>query len=122
MRLAERIFTIDDRLDTIIENRGRPLLADHRDISTLALDLLRDSVETNQPALEPSRAVQIDDCLGPLRRNQLTLGFLCRFLRNRGTRLYVSSRCGSWLRRISNNWRRPWSRVGGEIKHVALES
>ncbi len=78
MRLAERIFSVYDRLNPIIENRSRSLLANHRDIAALSRHFLRDSIQANQPALESSRPVQIDERARPLRGNHLAF----RHLRN----------------------------------------
>ena len=64
MRLADDVLAVDDRRDAIVEHRGRPLLADHRDVAAFARDLLRDSVEPDQPPFEFIRPVQIQYRLG----------------------------------------------------------
>ena len=49
------------------------MLADNCDVAAFALDFLRDGVESDQPPLEGSRAVQIQNRLGPLGADELTL-------------------------------------------------
>src|SRR5271168_1608722 len=80
MRLADDILAAGDRRDAIVEHRGRPLLANHRRVAALALDLLHDSVEPNQPPLVRTGPVHVQYRLGTLGPDYLALG---RFRRRR---------------------------------------